>query len=362
VNARQQLADAVRAAVGQVVDPELHRSLGELRMVRDVRTGRRGQVSVRIALTTPGCPMTDRIRADVVSAATMVEGVTGVAVEFGTMTDAQRSAISMPAGISPARAVYAVASGKGGVGKSSVAANLAVALAAEGRSVGLIDADVWGYSVPQLFGVNRAPVAMNGAMLPVEAHGVRLMSLGFFVAGNEPVIWRGPMLHKALTQFVSDTHWGDLDVLLLDLPPGTGDVTLSVLELLPEANLVAVTTPQLAARLVASRVGAMAREVRMPIAGVIENMSELVCASCGTGTALFGSGGGEQLADELGCDLLGQIPLDVGLRAAGDHGVPVVLADPASPSAVALRAAADRLRPIRRGLAGVSLGLTPVTR
>jgi ATP-binding protein involved in chromosome partitioning len=191
---------------------------------------------------------------------------------------------------------------------------------------------------------------------------VRLMSLGFFVAGNEPVIWRGPMLHKALTQFVSDTHWGDLDVLLLDLPPGTGDVTLSVLELLPEANLVAVTTPQLAARLVASRVGAMAREVKMPIAGVIENMSELVCASCGTGTALFGRGGGEQLAAELDCDLLGRIPLDVGLRVAGDRGVPVVRASPASPSAVALRAAAGRLRAVRRGLAGVSLGLTPVTR
>ncbi len=365
MNARQQLADAVRVAVGQVADPELHRSLGELEMVRDVRAGRRGQVTARIALTTPGCPMTERIRADVVSAAAAVQGVTEVAVEFETMTDAQRSAISRPirtwpGPASPARAVYAVASGKGGVGKSSVAANLAVALAGQGRSVGLIDADVWGYSVPQLFGVNRAPVAMNGVMLPVQAHGVRLMSLGFFVAGNEPVIWRGPMLHKALTQFVSDTHWGDLDVLLLDLPPGTGDVTLSVLELLPDANLVAVTTPQLAARLVASRVGAMAREVAMPVAGVIENMSELVCASCGTVTALFGRGGGEQLAAELGCDLLGQIPLDAGLRVAGDSGVPVVLASPASPSAVALRSAAGRLRAVRRGLAGVCLGLTPV--
>jgi ATP-binding protein involved in chromosome partitioning len=367
MNPRHTLADAVRAAVGQVPDPELDRPLGELGMISEVRAGRRGQVSIRIALTTPGCPMTGRIRADVTRAATAVEGVREVAVEFGTMTGTQRSAIFVragpePARTSPARATYAVASGKGGVGKSTVAANLAVALAAAGRSVGLIDADVWGYSVPQLFGVSRAPVAMNGAMLPVQAHGVRLMSLGFFVTGNEPVIWRGPMLHKALTQFVSDTCWGDLDVLLLDLPPGTGDVTLSVLELLPEANLVAVTTPQLAARMVAGRVGAMAREVRMPVAGVIENMTELICSSCGAGTPLFGRGGGQQLAGELGCELLGQIPLDTGLRVAGDDGVPVVLADPASPSAAALSAAAGRLRPVRRGLAGVPLPLEPVGR
>jgi ATP-binding protein involved in chromosome partitioning len=364
VNSRQQLASEVRTAVSRVMDPELHQSLGELGMVRDVQAGRRGQVTVRVALTTPGCPMTQRLRADAAAAAGGVAGVAGVAVEFSAMTEEQRSLISAPAGRqpSPARAVYAVASGKGGVGKSSVAANLAVALAAAGRSVGLIDADVWGYSVPQLFGVNRAPVAMNGAMLPVQAHGVRLMSLGFFVAENEPVIWRGPMLQKALTQFVTDTHWGDLDVLLLDLPPGTGDVTLTVLELLPEASLVAVTTPQAAARTVASRVGAMAREVAMPVAGVIENMTELFCSSCGAGTPLFGQGGGEQLAAELGCELLGQIPLDLALRLAGDQGLPVVKADPRSPSAVALRAAADRLRPVRRGLVRVPLGLEPVKR
>lgn len=358
----RQLAEAVRAAVGQVTDPELHRPLGELRMVRDVRATRHGQVTVQVALTTPGCPMTSQIRTSVSRAAAGVDGVVRVSVEFTAMSDAERSAISAPASASPARAIYAVASGKGGVGKSTVAANLAVALAAGGRSVGLIDADVWGYSVPQLFGVSRAPVAMNGAMLPVPAHGVRLMSLGFFVADGEPVIWRGPMLHKALSQFVSDTHWGDLDVLLLDLPPGTGDVTLSVLELLPGANLVAVTTPQVAARTVASRVGTMAREVGMPVAGVIENMTAAVCDSCGAETALFGRGGGQQLASELGCDLLGRIPLDIGLREAGDRGVPAVLADPGSPSAVAVRAVAARLQPGRRSLVGLPLGLEPVAR
>jgi ATP-binding protein involved in chromosome partitioning len=364
VNVRPQLASGVRAAVSQVTDPELHQRLGDLGMVGDVRAGRRGHVTVQVALTTPGCPMTDRLRADVTAAACAVDGVTEVTVEFSAMPDRQRSAIAVPPRprSSPARAVYAVASGKGGVGKSSVAANLAVALAAAGQSVGLIDADVWGYSVPQLFGVSRAPVAMNGAMLPVQAHGVRLMSLGFFMTGNEPVIWRGPMLHKALSQFITDTHWGDLDVLLLDLPPGTGDVTLSVLELLPEASLVAVTTPQAAARTVASRVGAMAREVAMPIAGVIENMTELLCSTCGAATPLFGQGGGEQLAGELGCELLGQIPLDVSLRLAGDRGMPVVEAEPQAASALALRAAAGRLRPVRRGLVRVPLGLEPVTR
>jgi ATP-binding protein involved in chromosome partitioning len=257
--------------------------------------------------------------------------------------------------------VYAVASGKGGVGKSSVAANLAVALAVRGRRVGLIDADVWGYSIPQLFGVHRLPTAMSGRMLPVPAHGVALMSLGFFVEPDEPVVWRGPMLHKALTQFVTDTHWADLDVLLLDLPPGTGDVTLSVLELLPEAALVAVTTPQPAARNVASRVGALAKQVHMPIAGVVENMSEVICPHCLNRSALFGAGGGDQLAAELGCEVLGSIPLDIHLRQAGDDGVPVVLSAPDSPSARALVAAAERLRPVRRPLAGRSLGLTPTT-
>ncbi|KMO82505.1 Mrp/NBP35 family ATP-binding protein [Mycolicibacterium chlorophenolicum] len=355
---RDILADHVRVAVEAVHDPELHRPMGELGMIRRVEVRRRGRARIEVALTTPNCPLAERINRDVTAAARTVDGVTDVDVELTTMTPAERDRIAV-ADPAPPRQVYAVASGKGGVGKSTIAANLAVALAQRGRRVGLIDADVWGYSVPQLFGVHRAPVAMNGRMLPVPAHGVALMSLGFFVPPDEPVIWRGPMLHKALTQFVEDTHWGELDVLILDLPPGTGDVTLSVLELLPDAALVAVTTPQPAALSVAGRIGALARQVGMPIAGVVENMSESICPHCGTGSALFGSGGGDQLATNLGCDVLGRVPLDVDLRQAGDAGIPVMVNAPRSPSATAILEIVDRLRPVRRPLAGRPLSLTP---
>nr|WP_279538895.1 P-loop NTPase [Allobranchiibius sp. GilTou38] len=356
----------VRRVVGDLLDPELHHTFAALQMVREVRIDRRGRASVRIALTTRGCPMTENIRAAVVQAVRGT-GIDRVDVSFDVMSEEERQAaadVAVPVhglGAAPAPAVYAIASGKGGVGKSTVAANLAVALATHGKRVGLLDADVWGYSVPQLFGVRHSPVVLNGRMLPVRAHGVSLMSLGFFVKENEPIVWRGPMLHKALSQFVTETHWGDLDVLVLDLPPGTGDVTLSVLELLPDAALVAVTTPQAAARTVASRVGAMAREVHMPIAGVVENMAELICAHCGSQTPLFGSGGGEELARELGTPLLGRIPLDVQLRQAGDAGVPVVLSAPRSGSALTLSDIAARLRPVRRPLVGRQLGLTPVS-
>lgn len=352
------LADDVRTAVAAVYDPELHRPLGELGMVRRVDVRRRGRAVVEIALTTRDCPMSDRVSREVAAAARSVSGVRDVDVRLVTMTDHERTAITVTNSRSP-RQVYAVASGKGGVGKSTIAANLAVALAKQGRRVGLIDADVWGYSVPQLFGVHRAPVAMNGRMLPVQAHGVALMSLGFFVPPDEPIVWRGPMLHKALTQFVTDTHWGDLDVLLLDLPPGTGDVTLSVLELLPDAALVAVTTPQPAALSVAGRIGALARQVGMPISGVVENMSESVCARCGTGSAVFGSGGGDQLAAALDCGVLGRVPLDVAIRVAGDAGVPVMARDPESHSARAFLDTALHLRPVRRPIVGRPLGLTP---
>jgi len=369
-HSREHVDDAaLAAAVGAVTDPELHRPLAELGMVADIRVGRDRRVRVVVALTTEGCPMQKRLADDVSAAVLAVPGTAGVEVSFTVMGERQRQEVAQTiaagrprAGAPLATAVYAVASGKGGVGKSSVSANLAVALAMQGKSVGLLDADVWGYSVPQLFGVRRSPIVMDGVMLPVEAHGVRLMSTGFLVEDGTPIVWRGPMLHKALQQFVKDVLWGALDVLILDLPPGTGDVTLSVLELLPDAALLAVTTPQQAARSVASRVGTMARDVGMPVAGVIENMSQLVCPACGTHSSFFGSGGGMQLADELSVPLLGQVPLDLALREAGDRGVPVVVGAPDSPSAVALNAAATELRPVRRSLVGRMLDLSVVSR
>lgn len=313
--------------------------------------------------------MQERLAEDVSAAVLAVPGAAGVEVSFTVMDEQQRREVSRtiaadrPAAGAPiATEVYAIASGKGGVGKSSISANLAVALARQGKTVGLLDADVWGYSVPQLFGVRRNPIVLDGVMLPVEAHGVRLMSTGFLVEDGTPIVWRGPMLHKALKQFVNDVLWGSLDVLILDLPPGTGDVTLSVLELLPDAALLAVTTPQQAARTVASRVGTMARDVQMPVSGVVENMSQLVCPACGTHSSLFGSGGGTQLADELGVPLLGQVPLDLALREAGDRGVPVVVGAPDSPSALALNAAAAALRPVRRSLVGRPFDLSVVSR
>ena len=256
--------------------------------------------------------------------------------------------------------VYAVASGKGGVGKSTVTANLAIALAEQGKRVGILDADVWGYSIPHLFGVRRAPVALKGLMLPIEAHGVSLMSVGFFVTDEEPVVWRGPMLHKALAQFLTDVHWGELDVLLIDLPPGTGDITMSLLELVPDAALIAVTTPQPAAQTVAERVGRMARNARMPVAGVVENMSALVCGSCHESTALFGSGGGDRLAESIAAPLLGRVPLDIELREAGDAGVPAMISAPQSHSAKELRRIAAALPVVRRSLVGRSLPLSVV--
>lgn len=362
---------AVAAAVGAVLDPELRLSLRELDMVRSVHVGRRGRVAVQVALTTQSCPLAGQLRADVVRAASGVAGVGDVAVEFTAFSERERMELAqrlrssravdpLTGRYSPAPRVYAVASGKGGVGKSSVTANLAASLALAGQRVGVLDADVWGYSIPQLFGVRRSPTALKGLMLPVEAYGVRLMSTGFFVDDEEPVIWRGPMLHKALEQFVTDVHWGELDVLLLDLPPGTGDVTLSLLEFLPSTALLVVTTPQPAAQTVAARVGRMARDMRVPVAGVVENMSSLVCGSCGQRTPLFGSGGGARLAAQLAVPLLAEIPLDQPLREAGDAGVPVVLRSPQSASAVALARLGIALPESRRSLAGVPLQLTVV--
>jgi ATP-binding protein involved in chromosome partitioning len=361
----QDLA-AVRAAVALVEDPEMHRPIGELGMLGEVGVDRSGRVTVEVRLTTPTCPLREAFGAAVADAVASVLPGAGVEVAFGVLDErARRDLATMLRGSGRAAAaepvaprIYAVASGKGGVGKSTVTANLAVALADQGLAVGLLDADVWGYSVPQLFGTRRAPVALSGLMFPVEAHDVRLMSTGFLVGEDEPVVWRGPMLHKALEQFLGDVHWGDLDVLLLDLPPGTGDITLSLLELVPTAVLLAVTTPQPAARTVATRVVKMAKDARMPVAGVDENMSVATCEACGNGTELFGSGGGARLAEEAGVDLLGQVPLDLALREAGDAGVPVVRRDPAAPSALELRALAGRLPVVRRSLVGLPLPLS----
>ena len=366
-------AERVRAAVGRIEDPELHQPIGDLGMLGDVSVSRDGDVRVTVRLTTPACPMRAELEQRAVEAAREVDGVADVAVAFDVLSDPERMALAkrlrgeQPSGGVFSRTggsetlVYAVASGKGGVGKSTVTANLAVALAQSGRRVGVLDADVWGYSIPQMFGVRRAPVALKGLMLPIEAHDVRLMSVGFFVDDEQPVVWRGPMLHKALEQFLTDVHWGDLDVLLLDLPPGTGDVTMSLLELCPDAALLAVTTPQVAAETVAARVGRMARDARMPVAGVVENMADLCCDACGHRTPLFGAGGGARLAESIGAPLLGEIPLDLALREAGDVGVPAVVRSPEAASAVELRKIAAGLPAARRGLAGRSLPLSVVS-
>jgi ATP-binding protein involved in chromosome partitioning len=359
---------SIYTALASVDDPEIHRPITDLGMVDGAHVGKRGRVSVRLLLTTSGCPLRERLRTDVETAVRSLPGIRHVDVEFATMTARQRAELgerlraqvrSVRGVLDEGPAVYAVASGKGGVGKSTVTANLAVALARAGKRVGVLDADVWGHSIPLLFGVDRAPIALGGAMLPVEAHGVRLMSTGFFVSDGEPLVWRGPMLHKALQQFLDDVHWGDLDVLFVDLPPGTGDIAISLLELVPDAQVVVVTTPQPAAQQVAQSAGRMAADLGITITGVVENMSQFACA-CGRHTPLFGTGGGTVLADGLGVPLLGRVPLDVELRESGDIGVPVVAGHPDAPSASALRDIAGSLRKSRRSLVGVSLPFSPV--
>lgn len=354
----------IRAAVAAVTDPELHLPIDALGMLKSVRLNRAGEVVIDVRLTTQECPMRAQLESSVIAAA-VAAGARRAELNFSVMSAVEREeAGRIVSGrrpnhdSPPAPAIYAIASGKGGVGKSSVAANLAVCFAQQGKRVALLDADVWGYSIPQLFGIRRNPIALGGMMLPLQAHGVALMSTGFLVQEDTPIVWRGPMLHKALDQFIHDVFWGELDVLVLDLPPGTGDVTLSVLELLPDASLVAVTTPQLAARVVAARVAAVAREADMPIAGVIENMSEFICAHCHQGTEVFGSGGGAELAAQLGVPLLGRIPLDLQLRVASDNGTPVTVESPHSPSALALQQVAARMKPVRRPLVRRPLGLT----
>jgi ATP-binding protein involved in chromosome partitioning len=372
-------SEAVQAALATVSDPEIHRPITDLGMVESVDIKPDGVVAVSILLTTQGCPLRDRITRDVTTAVEKVPGVNRVDVSLGVMSDEQRQ--SLRTTLQGGRAsreipfaksgsltrVYAIASGKGGVGKSSTTANLAVAMAAQGLSVGVVDADVYGHSMPRMLGVGHPPAVVDGMIVPPEAHGVKVVSAGMFVEGNRPIVWRGPMLHRALEQLLADVYWGDLDVLLLDLPPGTGDIAISSAQMLPGCEVIVVTTPQLAAREVAERAGAVAAQTRQRLAGVIENMAGLPCPHCGELVEVFGSGGGQAVADSLSqllgvrVPLLGSVPIDPRLREGGDAGTPIVLADPSSPAAAALLAIAAELGGRPRSLVGKPLTLTPVS-
>ncbi|MFM9377751.1 Mrp/NBP35 family ATP-binding protein [Gordonia sp. VNK21] len=365
---------AVRSALSRVSDPELGKPLTELDMVKSVSIGQDGSVDVGVYLTTSGCPMRTEISDRVRTAVADVPGVGEVRVELDVMDDEQRTALrkklrgdraepeipfSKPGNMTR---VYAIASGKGGVGKSSITVNLAAALADRGLSVGVLDADIYGHSVPRMLGSETKPTQVEQMIVPPVSHGVKFISIGQFTDGNTPVTWRGPMLHRALQQFLADVYWGDLDVLLLDLPPGTGDVAISIAQLIPGAEILVVTTPQQAAAEVAERAGAIALQTRQKVLGVVENMSWMELPD-GSRMEPFGSGGGQRVAERLTravgaeVELLGQVPLEQALREGGDAGTPVVLAAPDSPAGSALRAIADRLAVRRRGLAGMSLGI-----
>jgi len=366
-------------ALSTVDDPEIRKPITELGMVKSVTVDPAGQVDVTILLTVAGCPMKATLTNDSTAALMKLPGVTAVNVTLDVMSPDQRAELQtkLRGGVADreipfARAgsltrVYAVASGKGGVGKSSVTVNLAASLAQSGLRVGVVDADVYGFSVPRMLGVEQRPTQVDEMILPPISHEVKVISIGMFVPGNQPVVWRGPMLHRALQQFLGDVFWGDLDVLLLDLPPGTGDIAISVAQLIPTAEIIVVTTPQRAAAEVAERAGAIALQTHQRLVGVIENMSWLELPD-GSRQEIFGAGGGQAVADSLTrtvgapVPLLGQVPLDTRLRIAGDEGTPVVLGDPDSPAAVALRGIARGLLTRSRSLAGRPLGLTPTGR
>jgi len=369
--------EQVTSALAGVNDPEIGRPITELGMVKSVSVGADGLVDVSVYLTVAGCPMRDTITSRVTDAVTALPGVSGARVTLDVMSEEQRKAMqtqlrggrpepvipfAQPASLTK---VLAVASGKGGVGKSSVTVNLAAALAAAGHKVGVIDADIYGHSVPRMLGVTGRPTPVENMIMPPSSHDVKVISMGMFTKGNTPIVWRGPMLHRAMQQFLADVFWGDLDYLMLDLPPGTGDIAISLAQLLPNAELLVVTTPQLAASEVAERAGAIVTQTRQRITGVIENMSYLVCPHCGEQMDVFGSGGGEAVAATLSqltgttVPLLGQVPLDTRLREGGDNGTPLVLDDPSSPAALQLVKIADALSSRGRGLAGRMLNLSP---
>jgi ATP-binding protein involved in chromosome partitioning len=374
--------EQVRAALATVNDPEIHRPITDLGMVAGIEVDA-GLVTVTVLLTVAGCPLRETITRDVTAAVSRLDGVREVRVSLDVMSPEQRTELQTKLrGGTPAKEipfaqpgsltrVYAVASGKGGVGKSSVTVNLAAALAAAGHTVGVLDADIYGHSVPRMLGTEARPTQVQNMIMPPTAHGVRLISIGMFIEGNTPVVWRGPMLHRALQQFLADVYWGDLDVLLMDLPPGTGDIAISIAQLVPNAEILVVTTPQQAAAEVAERAGSIATQTHQHIVGVVENMSYLPCPHCAAEgrehrLEIFGRGGGQRVADglarTLGADvpLLGEVPLDPRLREGGDSGMPLVLADPSTPASVVLHGIAQRLGTRSRGLVGRSLGLSPV--
>ncbi|HUZ29814.1 MAG TPA: Mrp/NBP35 family ATP-binding protein [Solirubrobacteraceae bacterium] len=351
--------EQIREALKAVIDPELRQNIVELDMVRSIQLHENGVVDVMVSLTTPGCPIRSHFQTGVAQAVRELEGVTGVNVSFDVLSDSEKQALgrklgrgTLPEGaLAQVANVICVGSGKGGVGKSSVTANLAAALAAQGKQVGVLDADVWGYSQPRMLGLGaeRPKVSAQRKLIPVTAHdGISVMSIGFFIEQDAAVVWRGPMLHKALQQFLEDVDWGRLDYLLIDLPPGTGDVSMTLAQLLPHAKFLIVTTPQPVAQKVARRSAEMASKVKLEVAGVIENMSGFVTPS-GERYQLFGEGGGQLLADELDVPLLAKIPLTIALREQADAGTPIVLSDPDDPAAQALYEGA-------RGL----IALTPV--
>ncbi|MEA2256489.1 MAG: ATP-binding protein involved in chromosome partitioning [Solirubrobacteraceae bacterium] len=343
--------DEILTSLEAVIDPELRRSIVELEMVRSIDVAD-GHVRVTVSLTTPGCPIRSHFENAVRQAVSALEGVTRVDVGFDVLSEQEKAGLQRKLGragglpdgaLAEVANIVCVGSGKGGVGKSTITANLAAALVADGKRVGIVDADVWGYSIPRMFGVSgRPPVSAQRKILPLEGHGVKVMSIGFFVEQDSAVVWRGPMLHKALTQFLEDVEWGALDFLLVDLPPGTGDVSMTLAQLLPQAKFLLVTTPQPVAQKVARRAAEMAGKVDLEVAGVIENMAGFVTPS-GERFALFGEGGGQSLADELDVPLLGKVPLTMPLREQSDAGEPLVFTDPDDPAAQAIRHAARGL-------------------
>ncbi|MBD3690125.1 Mrp/NBP35 family ATP-binding protein [Nanchangia anserum] len=364
----------VRQALSHVIDPELNRAITDLDMVRDI-TIEGDQVRVGVDLTVAGCPLQHQIKADVIDKVSAVPGVGGVEVDLGVMSAEQRQALTQKlqgaqrqipfARPDSLTKVYAITSGKGGVGKSSITANLAAALSRRGLKVGVVDADIYGFSIPRMLGASDEATVIDQMIVPPEAHGVKVISIGMFVPDGQAVVWRGPMLHRALQQFLADVYWGDLDVLLLDLPPGTGDVAISIAQLLPHSDILVVTTPQVAAAEVAERAGSISSQTEQHVAGVIENMSYLPQED-GSRLELFGSGGGQMVADHLSTQLgysvplLTQIPIDIRLREGSDQGTPVAIAAPDSPAAQALDVVAEKLATSKRSLSGRNLGVKPL--